>query len=160
MKKMLAIIIIGVLAIGFGAMSFADTLQSPAEVYADLTGVTVAQAYTLKGTDKTFGELAEENGVLELFMEATMAGKILIVEGLVGDGTLAQEDADAILNQLAECDGTGEAAIGSQYNLGFGQAAGYGTMREDAPRYGGAHAGDQLRARDTSDLGGRYGQNR
>lgn len=148
MKKLLVIGLVGVLAIGLGAMSFADAFSSPAEVYADLSGTSVAEAYELKGANKTFGELAEENGFLNDFEAATRAGKINMVQARVADGTLEQEDADEIISQINDCEGTRESRLGQLFNMRFGQnnevkgfygegnMAQNGEMNENSPRYG------------------------
>lgn len=168
MKKLLVISLIGILTIGLGAMSFADAFSSPAEVYADLAGVSVAEAYELKGTDKTFGELAEEKGFLEDFEAATRAGKIAIIEGRVADGTLSQEDADEIIGQINDCDGTLGSRLGQFFSMRFGQnseerglygggnMAQNGEINEDAPRYGQQNGTPQARtATQTSTSAGR-----
>lgn len=173
MKKLIAITLIGVLAIGLGAMSFADAFSSPAQVYADLAGVDVATAYELKGTDKTFGELAEENGFLDAFEAATLSGKIAIVNARVADGTLSQEDADAIIEQIENCDGDPQSRLGQFFNMRFGQAgetrafrgmAQNGEYNEDAPHYGQQNGTPQARTGNQSGspsgIGGQYGRNR
>lgn len=176
MKKLVSIILIGVLAIGFGAISFADAFTSPVEIYSELAGVTVAEAYELKGTDKTFGDLAKEEGFWDEFVEATIAGKIAMVEARVADGTLEQEDADSIIEQLNDCDGTGDSRIGQFFMMAFGrnsevrgnfgakQGEFQGQNNENAPRYGQMNGTHQARmsnqSRDFSGMGSRFGQNR
>lgn len=176
MKKMISIILIGVLAIGFGALSFADAFSNPAETYSNLAGITVAEAYELKGADQTFGDLAKESGFWDDFVAATLAGKIAIVEAKFADGTLTQEEADEIIAQINDCDGIGESALGKLYNLAFGrnsetkgnygegEAQMKGSMNEDAPRYGQQNGTPQARTAEKSGemsgTGNRFGQKR
>jgi len=139
MKKFVSMMLITVLAIGMGTMSFAGAFSNPAEIYADLAGISVAEAYALKGAEGTFGDLAREEGFYEDFVAANLAGKTAIIEGLVADGTLTQEDADAILLEMANCDGSGDARIGQAHSLFFGQQGdreikGNFGPKEDAPR--------------------------
>jgi hypothetical protein len=176
MKKLVSIILIGVLAIGLGAMSFADVANSPAGVYASLAGISATEAYELKGVDKTFGELAEENGFLEEFELATLSGKLAIIEEKVADMTLSQEDADEIIARINDCEGTPGEKLGEFYMMKFGQSgeargnygqgsmAQNGEMNVDAPHYGQENGTPQARfsnqAKDFSGTGSRHGQNR
>ncbi|MEA3422230.1 MAG: hypothetical protein U9Q80_00220 [Bacillota bacterium] len=172
MKKMISIILIGVLAIGFGALSFADAFGNPAETYSNLAGITVAEAYELKGADQTFGDLAKESGFWDDFVAATLAGKIAIVEARLADGTLTQEEADEIIAQINDCDGSGESALGKLYNLAFGrkgetkgnygegEAQMKGSMNEDAPRNGTPQARTAEKSGEMSGTGNRFGQKR
>ncbi len=165
MKKLLVIGLIGVLTIGLGAMSFADAFSSPAEAYADLSGMSVAEAYELKGADKTFGKLAEENGFLDDFEAATRAGKINIVQARVADGTLEQEDADEIISQINDCEGTPGSRLGQFFKMRFGQnneekgfygegnMAQNGEMNENAPRNGQQNGTPQVRTATQSKTG-------
>ncbi|OPL09610.1 MAG: hypothetical protein AVO33_06255 [delta proteobacterium ML8_F1] len=120
MKKFVSFMLIAVLAIGMGTMSFAGVMTRPAEIYADLAGTSVAEAYTLKGSEGTFGDLARDGGFYEDFVAANLAGKTAIIEELVTEGTLTQEDADMILLEMANCDSE-PSFIGKTYELFFGQ---------------------------------------
>lgn len=176
MKKMMAIVLIGIMVLALGAMSFADAFSSPAQVYADLAGIDVAEAYELRSSGMTFGELAQEEGFYEEFAAATLEGKIVILNQLVADGTMTQEDADAIIEQLEDCDGTMTARLGQFFGTRFGQGGQGNAVRaqdgvclnEDAPQYGlqnGSQFGsNQVRSNVEfgagQGMGGRFGQNR
>ncbi len=176
MKKLVSIILIGVLAIGLGALSFADVANSPAEAYAGLAGITATEAYAVKGADKTFGELAQGNGFLDEFEAATLSGKLAIIEEKVADLTLSREDADEIIARINDCEGTPGEKIGEFFMMKFGQSgeargnygqgsmAQNGEMNVDAPHYGQENGTPQARlanqAKNFSGTGSRYGQDR
>ncbi|MBN2259176.1 MAG: hypothetical protein JW702_01375 [Clostridiales bacterium] len=175
MKKLVTIVLIGVLAIGFGAFAFADALSSPAEVYANLEGIEVADAYVLKGTDQTFGDLAKEAGIYDAFVAANLEGKIAMIDEKVADGTLSAEDAAAIKLEIENCEGT-SSKLGQLYNLAFGrnsetrgnyaqgEAQMKGSTNENAPRIGMESGIPQARtasqSKDMSGTGSRFGQGR
>ena len=119
MKKLVAILTLTVL-IGAGAgFAYASSSVRPAEIYANLAGVTVDEAYDLKlESGKTFGELAQEAGVYEDFQAATLAAKTTMIEEMVTSGELTQEEADEILAALATCDGTSQGILKDALNLG------------------------------------------
>jgi len=123
MKKTLMVLTIGILVLGTMAMSFADSAFGPAQIYANLKGITEEQAYDLRlETGKTFGTLAQENGIYDEFLAASLAAKTTYINGLVASGDLTQDEADAILDNLANCDGTQQ-----HLNRGiFGQGNGTG----------------------------------
>lgn len=165
MKKLVSIILIGVLAIGLGAMSFADAFSSPAQTYADLAGITVAEAYELKGAEGTFGELAQEKGFWDDFVIATIAGKIAIVEARVADGTLSQEDADSIIEQINDCDETGDSKIGQFFNMAFGRNSetkgfyGEGNAAQNGQMNGSSQERMSNQAKEFNGSVNRFGQN-
>lgn len=119
MKKFVALLTLTVL-IGAGAgFAYASSSYSPADIYADLTGVTVEQAYATKlESGKTFGELADAAGVYEDFQAASLAAKTTMIEEMVASGELTQEEADEILAALATCDGTSQGILKDALNLG------------------------------------------
>ncbi len=47
MKKVLLILTVGILVLGTMAMSFADGIFNPAQVYGDLVGISEEEAYNL-----------------------------------------------------------------------------------------------------------------
>jgi hypothetical protein len=176
MKKLISIVLIGVLAIGLGAMSFASAYSSPSEVYANLANKSVAEAYRLKGAEGTFGDLAKENGFYKEFSAATLAAKIAMVKDKAADGILTTEDAAEIIAQLEDCDGTMAARVGQFFsmrfgadrevkgNYGGGEMAQSGEMNEDAPRLGQSEGTPQARTanqvKDFSGSGSRGGRNK
>lgn len=119
MKKLVALLTLTVL-IGAGAgFAYASTSDRPADIYAELTGITVDEAYDLKlESDKTFGELAQEAGIYEEFQAASLDAKTVMIEEMVANGELTQEEADEILAALATCDGTSQGILKDALNLG------------------------------------------
>lgn len=128
MKKTLVILAVVILAMGTMALSFAGSLFSPAEIYADLTGTTVDEAYALKlETGKTFGELAEEAGVYEAFRDATHANKVAWINEKVENGELTEEEAAQIIENLENCTGDQSGmmrGLFSQNGTGTGRGCG------------------------------------
>lgn len=122
MKKVISIALVSVLLIALGGVAFASTFDTPAEIYAGLTGKTVEEVYEERGTDMTFGQLADENELLEEFRALSLESKKAILDERVKDGTITQEEADEILRAMEE-DCTlepGTRRLGQEYGLGFG----------------------------------------
>ena len=129
MKKVLLVLTVGILVLGTMAMSFADGVFNPAQVYGDLVGITEEEAYNLHiDSDKTFGTLASEAGVYESFSSIMLASKTEYVNQLVADGKLTSEQADSILTNLQNCDGTQQGILRNAlgYGMGIGANSEYG----------------------------------
>ena len=138
MKSKVSLVLIAVMMLGATGFAFADGLFNPASIYAGLTETTVEEAYAEKlETKSTFGELAKNAGVYEDFQAEALEAKTELIKERVADGTLTQEQADAVLENLAECDGgmnhvlrnalgTGQQA---QNGEGFGAGNGLGQGR-------------------------------
>ena len=133
MKKLLLLLLIALLAAG--TYAFAADNGSPAEIYANLTGKSVEEAWQMRGQGR-FGKLAVEEGVSEEFISQMLEVKKAQILSLVGD-RLTQEEADTLIAELeeriAQCDGTGQQAqllkgfglrFGGQ-GIGNGQGEGY-----------------------------------
>ncbi|WP_427338443.1 DUF2680 domain-containing protein [Caloranaerobacter sp. DY30410] len=124
MKKVLSLVLVGVFVLSIGAFAFADTFSSPAEIYANLTGKTTDEAYALRNsTSKTYGQLAEDAGLLDEFRDANLEVKKAILEDRVKNGIITQEQADEILAAIenSNCTVPGENRIGQNYGVGFGK---------------------------------------
>lgn len=110
-----------------GIAAYAAT---PAEIYSDVKGITVEEAYTQKGTDKTFGQLAAENGVSDEFKQKMLEDKKEKINQKVKDGIITQEKADEFIKQLEEnvknCDPSNPARLGQKLNMRFGNGNGKG----------------------------------
>ncbi len=130
MKKVFSIALVSVLLITLGGVAFASTFDTPAEIYANVTGKTVEEVYEERGTDMTFGPLADENGLLEEFRALSLESKKAIIDERVKDGTLTQEEADEILKAMENCTlEPGTRKLGQEYGLHFGgngQGQGFG----------------------------------
>lgn len=166
MKKMMSLVVAGLLVVGTGAMTFADTLQSPAEIYAEEAGITVEEAYAQRGTNQRFGELAQENGLWDAFKEQFLGVKSSRIEDLVESGDLSQEEADEILATMEDCDGSDPERLLQGMGMGFGRNGGvnagngYGAQSGNGLRDGsGAQNGNGLRDGSGAGQGGRWNQN-
>lgn len=126
MKKIVSSLLVSGLLLSTGIVAFADSISSPAEIYANLTGKTVEEAYELRGNDKSFGQLAEDEGVYEKFQAAILEAKKQILADKVEKEEITQEKADEILKLMEDCDGTGTNRLGQKNGIGFGQGAGNG----------------------------------
>lgn len=126
MKRVLTSLLVSGLLLSTGVVAFADSISSPAEVYANLTEKTVEEAYELRGNDKTFGQLAEDAGVYEKFQAAILEAKKQILADKVEKEEITQEKADELLKLMEDCDGTGTNRLGQKNNIGFGRGAGNG----------------------------------
>lgn len=166
MKKLLVLTLTGLMVLSTGIMSFADSSTSPAEIYADSVGISVEEAYSQRSDGQRFGDLARENDVWEAFSEKFMARKIDALNDKVANGDLTQEEADALIAALDDCDGTGDAQVLRGMNMGFGQGSGlgqgngYGTKSGNGLRDGsggGRGQGNGNGLRDGSGQGNGYG---
>lgn len=139
MKRVLILTALSVLIISTMALSFADATFRPSEILANLLGKSTEDVYELRlESGKTFGQLAEENGVYSEFSEATLEAKKARLSELVEEGKLTQEEADQMLENFEACDGTqsglgrglfGKGSGGQGCNgqgLGQGQGKGNG----------------------------------
>lgn len=125
LKKLTKIIIGGVMVISLGAVAFADSVMTPAQVYSDVTGKTVEEAYEDRQSGKTYGQLAQEEGKYDEFKEQLIENRKELLEERVEDGTLTREQADYMLQRMEECDGTNPGQNG--FGLGRGNGGcGYG----------------------------------
>lgn len=138
MKKMLITLMVGILILGTMALSFADAVFSPAKIFGDLIGKTEEEAYDIRlESGKSFGQLAEEYGVYEEFSASALEAKKAYIESLVEKGELTREEADRILENIENCDGTMRGL-----NKGvFGKGLGRGMMGQGL-RNGSCHAAD------------------
>lgn len=123
-KKMLVLTTVVGLMGASGAMAYAATIQTPAEITAEVTGKSVEDIYEEHQAGSTYGEIANEAGVLDEFKELIMEQKKAILDERVETGKLTQEEADAIYNNLLEnqssCDGTGSEGAKMKNGIGFG----------------------------------------
>ncbi|SKC59131.1 DUF2680 domain-containing protein [Maledivibacter halophilus] len=127
MKKLLSLVLVGGLVLSVGIVSFAGSLSTPAEIYGNLTGKTVEEAYELRGNDKTFGQLAQDAGVYDKFKDSFLESKKEVLADRVEKGTITQEKADEIVKLMeTNCDGTGSQRLGQKYGIGFGNGNGQG----------------------------------
>lgn len=109
-KKMFALItVVGIL--GAASASYAAVTKTPAEIAGE-----------------TYGTVAKEAWDPDEFKAQMLERKKAILDQRVKDGTLSQAQADeiynAIKNNQAACDGTGNAGIGRKYGAGFGPGCG------------------------------------
>lgn len=141
MKKSIALLVTGLVVLSTGVVSFADSSTSPAEIYAQTAGITLEEAFDQRGTDQTFGDLAKEKGIWDQFSQLFLSSKTESIQAKVDDGTMTSEDADRILTQLENCDGTGTDKLLSGYNMQFGKGNGTGNQGNGF----GAKSGNGLR---------------
>ena len=120
LKKLTKLIIGGVMVLSLGAVAFADSLMTPAQIYSDVTGKSVEEAYEDRQSGKTYGQLAQEEGKYEEFKEQLLENRKELLEERVAEGTMTREQADSIIERMEECDGTNQG----QSRLGLGRLNG------------------------------------
>lgn len=123
MKKLITLSIVGAAVLSMGGLAFADSLKKPAQTYADLAQITVEEAYELRGSDKTFGQLAQENDLIDDFRKDNLESKKAILAEMVKTEEITQEQADEIINAMEQndCSTPGENRIGQKFGVGFGR---------------------------------------
>ncbi|WHH60683.1 DUF2680 domain-containing protein [Petroclostridium sp. X23] len=127
-KKFLAMVLAGGILAAGAAYAAETVFQRPVDVLSDATGQTVEDLYEERSTGKTYGQIADENGVLDQFKDSMLEQKKAIVEQRVEEGTITREQADAFLKameeRIATCDGTGiGGGLGRQSGMGFGRGS-------------------------------------
>lgn len=126
-RKVGGLLVLGTLVLSSGLMAFADyTYPTPAQIYSKLTNTTVEEAYNAKG-DKTFGQLAQEKGVLDEFKKANLESRKALLDEKVKAGVITQEQANTILENMENCDGSlGQKRLGQGSHMQFGKGSGNG----------------------------------
>lgn len=131
MKKIVTIATTITLTAALSAAAFATTVYSPAEILANLTGKTTTQVYELREDGKTFGQIADENGVYESFKNDMLENKKAIIDQRVQEGSLTAEQGEAFKKafeeKMATCDGSSVASrerLGQKFGGGFGKGQG------------------------------------
>lgn len=147
-KKTLIITVVAVLVLALGSVTAfaASQYSTPAEVVAGLSGREVQSVIDERAqTDKTYGTIAKEAGVLDEFKAERLEMKKESISARVAAGKMTQEQANAIISKIEEnqanCDGSGSGC--SRSGLGAGIGFGQGN-REGNMQYG-AGAGKGLR---------------
>jgi hypothetical protein len=132
MKAFKKILFVGAIALVIAAASVtalaATGFSNSADIIAGLTGQSADRIIAEKTeTGKTYGEIADDAGVLEEFKTQMLESKKEILAEKVAQGIITQEQADAIIERMeanmADCDGTGSGGVGS-----CGTGAGLGMM--------------------------------
>ena len=143
-KKTIAItLVVGVIsAMG---IAYAATARTPAEITSSLTGKTVTEVTAERSQGKTYGAIAKDAGKLDEFQAQMLEERKASLDQRVKDGTLSQEQADTIYNNIKTnqltCDGTG--SVGQARGMGgqgcggsAGQGCGMGGGRSNGQGFG------------------------
>jgi hypothetical protein len=136
MKKTLGILL-GLLIVanlGFGVFAGTEVL-SPAEIYSKVAGISVEEAYELKG-DMTFGQLAEKNGFADEFVTLNKENMKALVEQRYAEGKITAEQKESILERMENCDGNNLGKERGNFGLQRGMGQGNGRGRGQGPRDG------------------------
>lgn len=131
-KKIVAVVV-SVCVIGAAGMAYAADIKTPADIAAALSGKSVTDVTKEKVAGKTYGTIANDAGKLDEFQAQMLEQRKAILDQRVKDGEITQQQADdiynAIKNNQATCDGTGNAQLGKQYGVGCGNGQGAGGGR-------------------------------
>ena len=88
---------------GYGWHSFQGEGAVCSETVSELLGLTPEELCELRQEGKSLAEIAAEQGVtVDELVEAIMAEKTAAVQARVDDGTLTQEQADLMIQHMAE----------------------------------------------------------
>lgn len=127
-KRLVGVIVaIGIL--GIGAVAYAASYNSPAEIVADLTGESVESVMAERATGKTYGAMAADAGLSMEFKEKMLALKKDQLQQRVQAGQMTEEEAAGIYERLQNAQANCPAAggTGQQQHGGFGRG-GMGRM--------------------------------
>ncbi|MFC1961860.1 hypothetical protein ACFLWN_02300 [Chloroflexota bacterium] len=131
---------------GYGWHGFHNEEAVCSETASELLGLTPEELCELRQEGKSLAEIAAEQGVtVDELVDAIMAEKIAAVQARVADGTLTQEQADLMIQQMAE---RTEMAVNRTTTgpTGWRMGGGYGEFSEGtgpglANRWGGGQNG-------------------
>lgn len=133
-KKFIAISTASIIILATSITALGATgYTAPADILAKITGRTTESIIDEKNeTGKTYGEIAVEADKLDEFKLENLEAKKDALYTQVENGTITQEKADAIIEQLennqANCDGTQAYSIGRMTGAKFGSnGTGLGT---------------------------------
>lgn len=113
MKKRNVLLLSGLLTLALAVPVFADDISRPIDIFSDLSGVSVEEAWSLRhDSDLTFGELAKEKGVYDDFKSKMQALNEERIEGLLEDEKITEDQAEAMLDQMENCDGVPGTGVG------------------------------------------------
>lgn len=133
-KKIVAVVV-SVCVIGAAGMAYAADIKTPADIAAALTGKSVTEVNNERATGKTYGTIAKDAGKLDEFQAQMLEQKKAVLDQRVKDGEITQQQADdiynAIKNNQATCNGTGDAKLGKQFGMGCGNGQGAGLGRSN-----------------------------
>ncbi len=125
--KLKTFFLTGLMLLFTAGIIFAAT---PSEIITNLTGMTEDQVIELHSTGMTYGQIAQDNGVLDAYQEAMLAEKIDLINERVADGTYTREQADAFITRItdnqATCDPSNPDRIMGGTGLRFGGGNGLG----------------------------------
>lgn len=128
-KKMLLLTTAAVAMLSLGAVAFADSLKTPAQIYSEVTGKTIEQAITERQTSgESYGQLAQDAGKYEEFKSQMLENRKALFDEKVKSGQITQAQADAILERIENCEGPGQGVCGNGLGNGFGRGGGCGMM--------------------------------
>lgn len=126
MKKFKSIMIMGLVAVTMAVPAFAGVIERPVEIFAELTGLTVEEAWDeIRDSGKTFGELAIEKGVEEQFQLKMQENNTARINELLEEGLITGEQADEVLANIDACTGDPGSHDGTLRGLHLG-GQGYG----------------------------------
>jgi len=110
--------------LSLGAVAFADSvIKTPAQIYSELTGKTVEQAYTERQeSGESYGQLAQDAGKYDEFKSQMLENKKATLEERVNSGQMTQEQADALIERMENCVGDSQG-LGKAAGAGFGQGS-------------------------------------
>lgn len=119
------LVVLALLATSFTA--FAYTVSSPAEILAGLTGKSVEEVTDERyETGLTYGQMAYDEGLWEEYNEKMLESKKAYLDEKVKDGTITQEQADEIYENMllrqenCAANGTGGGCGGGMMGFGGG----------------------------------------
>lgn len=120
MKKVLiGFIAVALLLVGANSVIGA-TFKSPAEIYAEIKGISVEDAYAERNAGRSFASQAEDAGVSEEFRSQMLEQQKTFVQEKVIAGEITQEQADDIIANMEENIAYCNGFIGGR-GIGFGE---------------------------------------
>ncbi|KUO62010.1 MAG: hypothetical protein APF84_05120 [Gracilibacter sp. BRH_c7a] len=122
MRKILIGLIVAVLLLVGANSVLGATFKSPAEIYAELKGISVEEAYAVRQAGSGFCLQTENPDISEEFRAQMLENRKAVIQEKVIAGELTQEQADSFIANMEENMANRDGSLG-RGGMGFGQRA-------------------------------------
>jgi predicted DNA-binding protein YlxM (UPF0122 family) len=130
-----------------------EAMQEILDTVAEVLGLTPEELSSELESGKTLGEVAEAQGVdTQAIVDAVHAQVTEMLKEAVENGRISQEQADRILERLAECDGEELRCLGLPFGPTGGGRSGFRTGGGWWGSWGGMDAAAEVLGMETDDL--------
>lgn len=136
MKKFIVFLIVGILLVSTSVLSFADSVDTPAEILENLTELTLEDINDKRGNGVRIGDISKEYGVYDEFKTHFLEEKFDVLKTKLEAGEISQEEFDTLVSLIENCDGTGTGKTLENVGMQFGRSnqSGFGRNMDSQGR--------------------------